>query len=523
MARYKMKISALLILLVLGMMLLSSCDIKSTQPDTTQVAIPTFSPAGGVYDASVDVLISCSTSGAIVRYTTDGTEPNASSTLVEGTVHIAGSTVLKAKAFKQGWPSSLVRTATYTLTTVAPPVFSPPGGVFNGPVNVTLTCSTDGAVIRYTIDGSDPTETSAEYTNTITVNATGQIKARAYVAGKVPSEVSSASFTMQLPLPVFTPPGGYYSTAQMVGITCAVTGCQIRYTIDGSDPEASSPLYVHQISAPVNTMIKAKAFLNGWLPSDIVTTFYIINLPDQMQLVQGGTFNNATSNVTLSSFYIGRKEVTQLEWLMVMDYLTPSPYVDPENAVESMRWYEAIAYCNIRSMIEGYVPCYSYIGYGTDPAAWPQGWDYDPDHSNIACNWNAGGYRLPTEMEWMYAARGGNQSQNYVYSGSNDVNLVAWYNANSSQVMNVGQKQPNELGLYDMSGNVWEFCWDIYNASYYPNDVSNPTGPITGTHRVMRGGSWLNDASNCTLARRFYSVPQIGMNYCGIRLVRKAL
>jgi formylglycine-generating enzyme required for sulfatase activity len=125
-------------------------------------------------------------------------------------------------------------------------------------------------------------------------------------------------------------------------------------------------------------------------------------------------------------------------------------------------------------------------------------------------------------MEWMFAARSANQSQNYIYSGSNQVGEVAWYVGNAQNPMNVGLKLPNELGLYDMSGNVWEFCWDIYNASYPANDITDPTGALTGTHRVLRGGSWTNDATNCTIARRFYSFPDNKKDYIGFRVVRNA-
>ena len=113
-------------------------------------------------------------------------------------------------------------------------------------------------------------------------------------------------------------------------------------------------------------------------------------------------------------------------------------------------------------------------------------------------------YRLPTEAEWEYAARGGNKSKGYRYSGSNGIDAVGWYNNNSgSKTHPVAQKQPNELGLYDMSGNVWEWCSDWYSDSYYRSSPKNdPQGPNSGSSRILRGGSWPYDGSSCRVAVR---------------------
>lgn len=228
-------------------------------------------------------------------------------------------------------------------------------------------------------------------------------------------------------------------------------------------------------------------------------------VPENFVLVEGGTFHNGTSNVTISSFYIDKYELTQSEYQAVMGS-NPSYFTGVTNGpVECVSWFNAVEYCNRRSMQEGLTACYSYGSYGTNPDAWPSGWNTNPDnHSNVACSWTANGYRLPTEMEWMFAAKGGNQSQGYTYSGSNDIDAVAWYSGNSgSTTHTVGTKDPNELGIYDMSGNVREWVWDIWDN--YPSEAqTDPHGATSGSYRVLRGGGCYSYAYFCTVSYRHY-------------------
>ena len=128
------------------------------------------------------------------------------------------------------------------------------------------------------------------------------------------------------------------------------------------------------------------------------------------------------------------------------------------------------------------------------------------------------GGRLPTEAEWEFAARGGNKSQRYIYSGSNAIGDVAWYSSNSSsQTRPVGQKKPNELGIYDMSGNVCEWCSDRYGSNP-TGAVTNPTGPSSGSSRILRGGSWFSDARYCRVAYRGYDDPSSSRISIGFRV-----
>jgi formylglycine-generating enzyme required for sulfatase activity len=232
-----------------------------------------------------------------------------------------------------------------------------------------------------------------------------------------------------------------------------------------------------------------------------------------------------THSVTLNSFYIGKYEVTQAEY---------APYMQPGSSWTSnyglgdnypayhVSWYAILKYCNLRSMAEGLTPVYTISG-STNPADWGAVPTSDNSTWNAAiCNWSANGYRLPTEAEWEYAARGATNTPDYLYSGSNDINSVAWYDSNSGAATHhVGTKSPNGLGIYDMSGNLWEWCWDWY--SYYSSSPSNnPTGPASGSYRLLRGGYWYNNATNCRVANRYDYDPYLSLNFFGFRLCRAA-
>ncbi|MDD3301092.1 MAG: bifunctional serine/threonine-protein kinase/formylglycine-generating enzyme family protein, partial [Bacteroidales bacterium] len=241
---------------------------------------------------------------------------------------------------------------------------------------------------------------------------------------------------------------------------------------------------------------------------------------------EGGSNELPTHSVTLNSFYMGTYEVTQAEY---------SQYMQPGSSWTSnyghgddypayyVSWYAIIKYCNLRSLAEGLTPCYTISG-STNPANWGSVPTSNNSTWNAAiCNWNANGYRLPTEAEWEYAARGATNTPDYLYSGSDDINAVAWYDGNNSPYGSkpVGTKSPNGLGLYDMSGNLWEWCWDWYSSSYYSSSSqNNPTGPASGSGRVGRGGFWDYSADICRVASRDYSDPYISDYDIGFRLCR---
>lgn len=228
--------------------------------------------------------------------------------------------------------------------------------------------------------------------------------------------------------------------------------------------------------------------------------------PNQSVLVEGGAFVNTKSGYygkdgTISDFYIGKYEVTQKEWADVMGS-NPSQFKSADLPVEMVSWYDCIEYCNKRSIKEGLKPFYRVDTNQKDP---DNKNDQDPVKWTVTVDSGANGYRLPTEAEWEYAADGGRISKNYTYSGSNDADDVAWYwkndgdkylsgdwswpaiEQNNGKTKSVGKKEPNELGLYDMSGNIREWCWDWYEGPDFES----------GFARVVKGGGWIGDVNCC--------------------------
>ena len=213
--------------------------------------------------------------------------------------------------------------------------------------------------------------------------------------------------------------------------------------------------------------------------------------------------------VAVSSFYIDKYPVTQEQYKKVMGE-NPSRWKGDKNPVEQVRWSDAVKYCNARSLKEGLRPCYDL-----------QTWQ---------CNFGADGYRLPTEAEWEYACRAGSKTMYFFGNDSSKLADYAWLDENSGgKPRQVGQKQPNPWGLYDMHGNVWEWCNDFYQVDYYQESPEeNPRGPETGETKVVRGGAWKFSADSCRSGYRYnedpgYSDVCFGYDIYGFRCVRNTL
>jgi formylglycine-generating enzyme required for sulfatase activity len=232
-----------------------------------------------------------------------------------------------------------------------------------------------------------------------------------------------------------------------------------------------------------------------------------------------GAAEKPVHSVYVSSFYIGKFELTHKEWDEVMGEGETGN--GGENLpVVNITWYNSLDYCNLRSIDEGLTPCYS-IDYVTIDQGnlCPE----DAVKPTVTVDWNANGYRLPTEAEWEYAAKGGKYQSGFTYSGSDDTFAVAWFAGSAVEgIQPGGGKLPNALGIYDMSGNVSEMCWDWCNEGYYgTSPYYNPPGPEVGFYRALRGGSLDND-DFCRVTARDSCVPNYAYSTVGFRLVRKA-
>ncbi len=247
----------------------------------------------------------------------------------------------------------------------------------------------------------------------------------------------------------------------------------------------------------------------------------IDKVPIEMIYVQGGTFEMGSPetekdriedegpvhSVTVNSFYIGKYEVTQKQWKSVREKeKNPSHNKGDNLPVENIQWFEVVKFCNDKSEAAGLTPCYTI------------------NKKKVICNWSANGYRLPTEAEWEYAAKGGDKSKGYLYSGGNDIDDVAYTRGDTVTGTNlVGMKKPNELGIYDMSGNVYELCWDMYDKNYYKKGImKNPYGASKGKYIVYRGGGWSHWESRARCSYRSYLVRSDRGWFIGFRVVRSA-
>ena len=335
---------------------------------------------------------------------------------------------------------------------------------------------------------------------------------------------------------------------------------EIRFTSnDGtSDSEASQPVAVNKgtTNKTYSSIDGSKAYYTftfvtyDKLGNEGSTYTYKVsvsttvrNIPEGFVEVAGTTITGNESwtpsskvfvsgrSLTIPDLYVCDHEVTRGEYKTVMgsDPSTASAYDKDgneltgddvlNNPVNSVNWYSDLVYCNRLSIKEGLTPCYT-ISNSTDPDTWGS----VPTSSNstwdaATCNFEADGYRLPTEAEWEWLARGG---ENYTYSGSSTVEDVAWYegNTNDAGPFEVKTKNANAYGLYDMSGNVWELCWDWYGS------ISSSTvgsGLASGSYRVIRGGCCRNRAYDCTVSIRGCCIsPYYCSSYYGFRVVRNA-
>jgi len=238
--------------------------------------------------------------------------------------------------------------------------------------------------------------------------------------------------------------------------------------------------------------------------------------------IEGGTFimgdesdiNNPAYEVRLDDFYLCEFPVTQ-DLYQALTQKNPSEFNGSRHPVEMVSWYDAVEFCNLLCKELGLEKVYS-IDKETKDKDNTSG--FDEIKWLVKTNNKAKGFRLPTEAEWEYAARGGAISNPTTYAGSNRLEQVGWFRKNSgNETLEVGLKFPNQLGFYDMNGNVLEWCWDWYR-DYNQKDRNNPKGTKSGSGRVYRGGGWSGDAGFCRVVFRNHLGPDYRLNGIGFRI-----
>lgn len=351
---------------------------------------------------------------------------------------------------------------------------------------------------------------SGSGTETLTVNgADTQVKLSFSMSG-------FASLTLNDGLAIILPQGGYYDTfmGQMKNAdgTRCTTGVLICSPMRG-DVNVDGAVNIADVTALIDYLLNGD-YSNVSLSNADCNKDDFVNIADVTSLIDyllssrwpddpyvftvngvtfkmipvvGGVFmmghqvyEPPVHQVTLSSFFIGETEVTQALWVAVMGN-NPSVINGDQHPVETVSWYDCQEFITKLNQMTGQQ------------------------------------FRLPAEAEWEFAARGGNKSQGYEYSGSNIIENVAWYYSNSGSTFPVATKAPNEIGVYDMSGNVYEWVNDWYN-DYSSETQTNPTGPATGYRRVYRGGGWGSGESYCRVWERYQNYPEEKNAYMGLRL-----
>jgi hypothetical protein len=373
-------------------------------------AAPTFSPAAGTYPVAQNVTITSGTSGATIRYTTDGSNPSTTAgTVYSGPVTIAAATSLKAIAYTDTTTKSPVSTASYIINVpqVSTPTFGPVAGNYTTAQSVTIATSTTGSTIRYTTDGSDPTPTTGTvYAGPVAVASTMTVKAIAFKSGAADSAIASAAYTISAPpvsAPVFSPVGGTYTSAQSVTLTSATPGASIRYTTDGSSPtSASGTIYAGPVPVGSTTTLKAIAYQSGVPDSAVSSAAYTINIASQAAApvfsppggnyatAQSVTLASATEGATIRYTTDGSSPTSTVGAI----YAGPIPVGTTTTTLKAVAYLSGLADSAVASATYTFNPTASSFGpNGTHwPELLPTPFLYDtsvPHVIDVDCTWTA--------------------------------------------------------------------------------------------------------------------------------------
>jgi formylglycine-generating enzyme required for sulfatase activity len=522
--------------------------------DAAQVSTPTFEPNGGTFTGSADVTISCETEGATIRYTTDGRAPSASSSEYTGAIHLTATTTVKARGFKEGMRDSDVGEATWVITSnepVAPEVSS--FGINNGAAesdstSVTLNNACTGDPTHYMASESSdfsgaswqtyataPTFTLSAGNGTKTLyfkvkNAAGESVVKSDtitlaepdeppVLSVDPLSLDFATDKTELTFKITNSGGGTLAWTVKENPQTSWMGAESGSSDTSGDGEFSgtggatitvivgrtvlaADVYESEILVTAGTQSKTVSVrmeVGAGPNPETLTVDLGGGVTMELVLVPAGTFTMGTNDtdysrlehsrpvhtVTISqAFYMGKTEVTQAQWHAVMG-TSPSDFTGDKRPVEQVSWNDCQTFCTTLSASAGRT------------------------------------IRLPSEAEWEYACRAGSTTR---YCFGDDVGQFgdyAWYYSNSgSQTHDVGGKLPNAWGLYDMHGNVWEWCQDLWHEDYTgaPTDGSAWMTGGDSTGRVLRGGGWDTYDYNCQSAYRYRLRPDNRYNPYGFRV-----
>ncbi|HUX36515.1 MAG TPA: chitobiase/beta-hexosaminidase C-terminal domain-containing protein [Rectinemataceae bacterium] len=548
--------------------LASSCDLLGgvVDPFLEKTSEPVFSPGEGTFANDIAVSLECSTAGAIIYWSADGSTPSVSSNVYQSPIGVSGNnTTATIKAFAQasGKSASAVISKIYQITydSATSPVFSPLGGTFISDTNVTISppAGLSNPIIHYMIDGSVSGWQS--YSGPISVAGNGTtmtIYAYLTADGLSDSPISSQTYSIAYPAaiaPTFSPGGiTFDATTKAVTITSIYPSGTISYTIDGSDPTSSgtassapgTTANIGTLSIDPPLLVRAVVDVAGYSTSPESSASYSgFSMVTLAMGITMGTINrlegycyfdfDGTGNSTYGSITVGTHEITQGEFQYILDQYVagmanpaisltqPSYYSNRVDAktrpVENLTWYDAARFCNLVSTLRGLSNVYTFANYTVTSG--------HITAADVTANFSLDGYRLPTELEWELIARvvdatGTTQPRNVVnsYPWGTDFSLWYLYEYGGSETARVGQYLGSPVGLHDLLGNVYEWTWGsnatLALTSPAPG-VKNyrlPVLTVSSTDiMVARGGANYGDR-NCARA------PSYKYLNIGLRVVR---
>lgn len=265
----------------------SNYSMPTTFTLSATVATPTFTTPGGSYVSSASVSLSDTTAGAVIHYTTDGSTPTASSATYSGALTVTATETIKAIAVENGFTNSAIASVTYTIDS-AKPAFTPAAGTYVGSITVKIADATPGAAIHFTTDGSTPTASSPVYSAPFSLSASKTVKAIAIKSGTVSSAIASAAYVFAAAAPTFSSPAGNYLSSVTVTLKTATAGAVIHYTLNGSTPTLSSPVYTGAFTLKSTATVKAIAIKSGLATSSVASAVYPIVPPSSVTLLTSG-------------------------------------------------------------------------------------------------------------------------------------------------------------------------------------------------------------------------------------------